>query len=707
MRQTLNKSNFLKKIILLYYLLSLTFFGFAQKQANIWYFGNKVGLDFNQSPPGPLYNATIIADEGCATISDQNGAVLFYTNGLVIINRKHMPMKNGTGLMGGLSSSDNTLIVPIPGDDSIYYVFTVGAAFQENNGFRYNVIDMKGDGGFGEVIDKNLLLQPAAFEKLAAVRHCNKKDTWVVIHKWDSDEYHAYLVTASGVSATPVISHTNLFITGHENNTVGKLKFSIDGKRLVAAHNYENDLIELMNFDNATGLITNPVYFRPTPVGTLNQYTGAYAAEFSPNGRLLYVSDNFTSDTTNALYQFDISSGDPATIVASRQTIANPFPFFSAALQTGPDLKIYIAMAGSNAVSVISNPDQYGTGCNFLSNEIFLGLNDIHAVKYGLPNFIASYFDPLSNPFDFTRSGNCTDHSISFKINRLSGIDSVKWSFGDGQQSQVLQPTHTYAAPGFYDVNLIVYKIDCSGLNDTINHKIWITDLDKFLGADTSSCNPLALEIGVDEISGVNYLWNTGLHNSKITTTGFGDYWLEMEQNGCKVRDTISVFAKPKPTVSLGKDTTICRFKPVILRTSTSDYDSYSWSTGETSASIPVNQGGTYYVTVTKNACEASDTVLVSTGGDCDVYIPSAFTPNNDNINDAFGVIDNVAVQYFSLQIYNKWGQLVFNSNDIFQKWDGTFKGKKMPNGSYVWMLTYVNRKGRKFYEQGTVMLIR
>ena len=113
---------------------------------------------------------------------------------------------------------------------------------------------------------------------------------------------------------------------------------------------------------------------------------------------------------------------------------------------------------------------------------------------------------------------------ITFKINRLSGIDSVKWNFGDSQQSQALQPTHIYATPGFYDVKLIVYKIDCSGLNDTIVRKIWIADSDTFLGADTSSCSAFNMEIGVEEIFGVNYLWNTGLTSNKITTSGFGDY---------------------------------------------------------------------------------------------------------------------------------------------------------------------------------------
>jgi len=215
------------------------------------------------------------------------------------------------------------------------------------------------------------------------------------------------------------------------------------------------------------------------------------------------------------------------------------------------------------------------------------------------------------------------------------------------------------------------------------------------------------MEIGVDEIFGVNYLWNTGFNGSKITTTGFGDYWLEMEQNGCKVRDTIKLVPKPKPVVSLGIDTTICRYRPVVLSTGSASYDSYLWSTGETTPSILVNQTGTYYITVTQNSCEASDTIQVTSGGDCDIYIPSAFTPNNDNLNDNFGVIDNVTLKYYSMQIYSKWGELIFTSDDVSKKWDGTFKGKKMPNGSYLWMLNYTNIRGRKFYEQGMVMLIR
>lgn len=697
----------MKKYILTGCLFLATLLVFAQKQANTWYFGNRVGLDFNQSPAVVLSNGTANSREGSAAMSDNNGQLLFYTNGVTVQNRKHNIMFNGSGIRGELSSTNNTVIVPMPGNDSSYYLFTIGSAFEEVSSFMYNIIDMKKDSGLGAVVVKNTVVEDTVLEKLAAIRHCNNRDVWIVIQKWNTDEYHAYLLTSSGLNTTPVISKTGLVITGQINNAIGTLKFSSKGNRLAACHGFDNDAIELMDFDNKTGLISNPLVFHPNTIPHQSNFIGVYGAEFSPDGNMLYVSANNSVSDPCTVYQFDITSNNAVTILATKQVIAQTTPWFAGALQLGPDKRIYMAMWNDSAVSVIDNPNIYGSGCNFVFNKIFMGASTTFPVQFGLPTFMQSYFDSASNPYDFNRvAGNCLDRNVSFVINRLNGIDSVKWDFGDRQYSQVLQPTHTYAASGFYDVQLIVYKIDCSGLYDTINRKIWIAGSGDFLGADTASCNVLTLTIGVEEIVGVNYLWNTGFTGSKTTTTGFGDYWLEMEQNGCKVRDTIKVSPKPKPVVSLGTDTTICKYKPVVLQTGNSNYDTYLWSTGETSASILVNQTGKYYVTVTQSSCEASDTIIV-TPGDCDVYIPTAFTPNNDNLNETFGVVDNVALQYFSLQIYSKWGELIFSSNAVAKKWDGTFKGKKMPNGAYLWMLNYTNIRGRKFYEQGTVMLIR
>lgn len=694
----------LKKYFLFALLIFFSYIGSAQKQTHNWYFGNRVGLDFNQSPPLPVNNGTANSQEGSAVVSDINGRLLFYTNGLVVQNRNHFTMLNGNGLKGDLSSTNNTVIVPMPGADSIYYLFTIGSAREEEPVFSYNIIDMRGDGGLGEVVTKNVLVEDTVLEKLAAIRHCNNRDIWIVIQKWKTDQYYSYLLTASGFNSTPVVSSTGLVIDGFINNAIGSLKFFSKGNKLAACHSFDNDVVQLMDFDNTTGIISNPIVFKPNAVPHQNGYVGVYGVEFSPDGRLLYVSCNNSVADPCTLYQFDISSNNPATILATRQVIAQTTPWFAGALQVGPDKRIYMAMWNDSALSVIDNPNTYGPGCNFVFNKIHMGSG--MPVQFGLPNFMQSYFDSTSNPYDFSRTGNCADNNVSFTINRLNGIDSVKWDFGDTQQAQTLQPTHNYAAPGFYDVTLIVYKVDCSGLNDTITRRIWIADSQQFLGADTSSCNLFTMEIGVDEIPGVNYAWSTGANTRKITTTGFGDYWLEMEQNGCKIRDTISVSASPRPVVTLGADTVICKYSPVVLRTLSSNYDSYLWSTGETTPTIFVNQTGKYLVTVTKNGCEASDSILVKPG-DCDVYIPSAFTPNGDNLNETFGVIDNANVQNFIFQVYNKYGQLIFNTTDITRKWDGTFKGKQVPNGGYVWIISYVDSRGRKINEQGTVMLIR
>jgi len=696
----------LKKNILTYGFVLCTFFLFAQKQTNIWYFGNKAGLDFNNVPPLVLRDGSASSFEGSSTVSDNNGKLLFYTNGQVIMNRQHLQMKNGSALSGHQSSTNNTLIVPLPGNDSIYYVFTTGAALQETHQFQYNIVNIKGDGGLGEVIAGNILIEDVIFEKLAGVRHCNKRDVWIVIHKWDSDEYHSYLLTAAGLSPVPVVSRTGLIITGFENNEIGTLKFSSKGTKLASVHSFENDVVELMDFDNTTGVLSNPVVFKPNAIPHTPSFIGVYGAEFSPNGNLLYVSANNSAIDPSVLYQFDITSHNAATILGTKQTIAKTVPWFAGALQLGPDMKIYMAMWKDTSVSVIDDPDVFGPGCNFRYNKIFIGPAGKEPVQFGLPTFIQSYFDTASVPYDFSRSGSCLDRNIAFKLNRLSGIDSVKWFFGDTQQSRVLEPTHNYAAPGFYDVKLIVYKVDCSGLNDTINRRIWIADSAGFLGADVSSCNLLALTIGIEEIEGANYLWNTGYNGNKITTTGFGTYWLELQQNGCKLRDSIDVIEKPKPVVNLGPDTTICKFKPVILTTGSSFYDTYLWNTGESTRSITVDKAGAYYIDVTLNGCTASDTVMVFPG-DCAIFIPTAFTPNSDGLNDMFGVLGDITVKSFSMQVFNKWGQMVFTTTDISQKWDGTYKGKKALIGTYPWVVYYVTGNGLRKYLQGTVMLIR
>lgn len=679
----------------------------AQKQLSNWYFGNRVGLNFNTTPPQVLNNGNGSAVEGCSTISDGSGNLLFYSNGIKVINKQHQIMANGDNILGDLSSTSNVVIVPLADNDSIYYLFTIGSAGQGLKGFKYSVVDMKRQGGLGEVVQKNMFIDLDCYEKLAAVRHCNKRDVWIVIRKWDTDEYDSYLLTSAGLSPVPVVSHTGLVINGIPNNSIGALKFSVDGTKLAAVHSFQNDCVELMDFDNITGIISNPVVFKPNAVAAI--LTGIYGAEFSPNGRLLYISSNNSPTDPSTLYQFDISSMNATTILASKQVIAQTYPWLGGGLQLGPDKKIYYALWKDTSISVIEDPDVYGPGCNFNFNKILLSRTISEPSQFGLPTVISSDLDANYAPYNFLRAGgDCRNFDVTFQLNRITGIDSVLWDFGDMQQSKLLSPpVHHYTASGTYTVTLTVYSINC-GVNSTdiISHNLTLaTPSSNFLPADTSFCEVKDFVIRPN-VTAQTYLWSDGSAMPTVSVSDSGLYWLQIETDGCISRDSMVVSLKPTAVVDLGRDTSVCIDKPVILSAGI-DGVNYTWSTGEATKTIRITLPGIYSVEVSSaDKCKASDTVNVE-WGDCGLYLPTAFSPNGDGVNEKFGLINGINTNYYSMKIYNRYGQVIFSSSDQYKKWDGQYKNKPAPVGLYPWILTYHNKNGYPQTEKGTVMLIR
>jgi hypothetical protein len=121
-----------KTLILL--VLCLPLFGLAQKEGNVWYFGENAGLDFNSGSPVALTDGMLNTDEGCASICDANGSLLFYTDGMTVYNRNHGIMPNGTGLLGHSSSTQSAIIVKKPMSNNLYYIFTVDYIGNTNGG---------------------------------------------------------------------------------------------------------------------------------------------------------------------------------------------------------------------------------------------------------------------------------------------------------------------------------------------------------------------------------------------------------------------------------------------------------------------------------------------------------------------------------------------------------------------------------------------
>src|SRR3970282_601325 len=173
----------------LFFLLTLyTSIAFSQQEASNWYFGNYAGIKFH--PDGSvtaLTDGKLSTNEGCASLSNANGDLLFYTDGTTVWNKNHQVMQNGSGLMGNWSSTQSATIVPKPGSTNLYYVFTLDYEINPN-GFRYSIIDINLDGGLGGVtIEKNILIYTPSDEKISIVKHKNGNDFWVVTHGWNSN----------------------------------------------------------------------------------------------------------------------------------------------------------------------------------------------------------------------------------------------------------------------------------------------------------------------------------------------------------------------------------------------------------------------------------------------------------------------------------------------------------------------------------------
>ena len=207
-------------------------------------------------------------------------------------------------------------------------------------------------------------------------------------------------------------------------------------------------------------------------------------------------------------------------------------------------------------------------------------------------------------------------------------------------------------------------------------------------------------------INDVNYYWNNGSTSQSITVNSEGLYWLELEKNGCTLKDSIVLSKIPVTQIDLGLDNLVCTNKSILLDAGVSQ-GTYLWNTGDTTKTISINKPGKYYVTVLNaGGCLSSDTIKV-TLGNCDLFIPSAFSPNADGLNDMFGLVDGINISSFSMKIFNRNGLVIFSSSDQFKKWDGLYKNKPVPVGSYPWVLSYTNNNGYKQIEKGTVMLIR
>lgn len=235
------------------------------------------------------------------------------------------------------------------------------------------------------------------------------------------------------------------------------------------------------------------------------------------------------------------------------------------------------------------------------------------------------------------------------------------------------------------------------------------------LGADTFICGDIN-QILKPGRSGDTFLWSTGSTESYIQVNQKGLYWLQLTKDGCSFNDTISIESRMPFDFDIGpSDIELCEKRDILLNTKMKDSTAYEilWSTGDTTFFINATESGFYSVVVKDRKCnyeyqDAINIQMLETAQD--FFVPNAFTPNKDGLNDSikpiFGFTD---IEAYKFVVFDKWGQKVFESLKPDEAWDGKINGKEAVQDVYVWYCSIRTAclPDPLQYQNGTITLMR
>jgi gliding motility-associated-like protein len=497
-------------LLLLFLLAGLT--SRAQRTYYNWYFGSRAGLTFNTSPPTALTQPALTFAADAACISDSAGRFLFATDGRCVWDRTGQVMAGGDSINVNGYPATPVLAVRQPGSSGRYYIFRDGADMLNQRGIGYSVVDMRRNGGRGEVLSRDSLRewQTPYFSsgnlrsRIVAVRHANGRDVWVVwyIH---NQGYGSCLLSSRGVGPVQLDSRvlpraqlatgwTSLMGFGRQYLP---LKASFDGRRLAVSlfqHRYEHATaqIELADFDPAAGRVTAS-FTLPDSVLHRRQgwLTGPWETyfsglEFSPDGSRLYA------DTVGgSVQQYNLLAGNAAAIAASRRSVGSAPSALAALavlsdLQLGPDGRIYCSNNARNsqqhALACIETPNALGPACGY--HDLALNLGPAALPTRALPLSVSDHDLPpvvIDNAGELSATPACAGDTVLLRssLSPFVTATAYEWNFDDpaagpANTAAGQAPTHSFRLPGTYQVSVRV--ITSNGAQFTSRLPITIAD---------------------------------------------------------------------------------------------------------------------------------------------------------------------------------------------------------------------------------------
>ncbi|MBU6342517.1 MAG: gliding motility-associated C-terminal domain-containing protein [Bacteroidetes bacterium] len=755
-------------LILLFF--SVTVHAQLSKHGNIWYFGFRAGLDFSTNPPTTLTNVNMDSYEGCAVYCDDIGKILLYTNGGgsppnpinglrdgIIWNKNQQVMYNmGADQGGGYSAAQSALILPKPGVPNRYFVFTMDHAANlgsSNRGLSYFEVDMTANGGLGAVVNSNVLVYKPATEALTAVPMANGAGFWLLIVDGLSGDFVVTSLTSAGIGPSVVHDRKN-------NTFVNVIKASPDGQFLcVNGEVYQFDAVTgTPSFKANVSIAQYTLSFSPSSrylygfesdaspnilrydlgvdsvsksgqiIPSVFDATFAGLMQLAPDGNIYFVEqrpedflslfptislsrilcpDGLQPTVDRSIFKYDTDLGNAGGLFTSLPNFADYIFARSPAhdtiqlglcagdsLSIGPDgltanflwstgaksQKITVKQSGIYTVS-------YQDVCGFRRTEYVVNSNDLQSVSLQT--------DSIKNP--------CQPFPLTLRAQAPAGSNYL-WSSGSTAAAIELDAFGTYTA-----------KVSTSCGDTTLSYSILkpvvidsIIHIQSLLLCDEK---PLTL---IPDSLGMVFTWSNGANTPQITAISPGNYTVTVENNCIQhtIRFEVSAGSVPKLQILGGQSSDSCLLLPITLRVSNSDPDARPfWSVGVQSDSLRVSAYGTYIVAAS-NACGVGkDTLVLEDKGTdcCHTVFPNAFTPNGDTRNDTFGpVVKGCKLDFMELNVYSRWGQLVFQGFYPNEFWDGkTLTGSEAPSDVYYYQVNYRVTGAELQHHAGQITLIR
>jgi len=547
------------------------------RRANIWHFGQNAGIDFNQIPAVGI-NGPIDSPEGVSVISDRNGQVIFSTDGNSIFDRTGADITPSGGLGGDPEASQSALIIPVAGDETLFYIFTTQEVFGDGSyELRYSLFDLKLNNGQGAIAEHNVLLMSGCTERITG------NQNWLIAHEYGNNSFRAFRITQNGI-ANPVISAigSDHGPTSAESGQ-GYMKLGPQNRLAVAlARPGVSNVLEIFDFIDSTGVVTN---FR---TANLNTTAGqVYGVEFSPSGNKVFAS---VLNTNSQLVEFAFDSlGNPYF----KQRVAQPGR--AGALQIGPDGRIYLAIEGASSLGAFqANEDT--TALTPLPPAGSIALAPGTTSTLGLPNFIQNLANPIGGP-GITVAGVCIGSPTSLTaLPKDASIDRYDWFFGDGQaliDADSTTVSHTYAAPGTYTVTLRIYN-KCENPVGVFTRDVVISPLPADPSAAAVLCTgSVTLDANPSNAPALTYAWATGETTETIVVTRQTVYNVAITNAAGCVRDASFVVADNRPQVNLPPNTTICQGTSLPPLNAQNPGATYAWTINGVNSGNTQTQGVT------------------------------------------------------------------------------------------------------------------